>query len=404
MRISTSSIYSQGASNITAQQQKVLQLQNQISSGNKVQNASDDPIAMAQINFLNQKISRDATYKSNIDAATSALTHEDNLLSSILEEVHSLRTLMIQSGNGTTNDSDRKSLVAQAQAIMSNLLGHANTSDSSGHYIFSGSKTDTAPFVKTLTGVTYMGDQLQRFQSITDTSQVAINDTGYTLFEHIKTSSKLGFGLASSSNTGTAVGGDLSITNASALTDHSYSLVFNVSGSTTTYDILDTTASTTVSTGNAYVSGQPISFDGMQLSISGAPANADHLEVKSQNYQQGLFETLQGIIDNLDVLHQVPADKARFTHNSNIFLKEVDNIFDTVLKHQSSVGARLNQLESIGSLNDDQSILNKQVLGQLQETDYAEVASAYSLQMVSLQAAQQSFVKIQNLSIFNYIN
>jgi len=39
----------------------------------------------------------------------------------------------------------------------------------------------------------------------------------------------------------------------------------------------------------------------------------------------------------------------------------------------------------------------------VQNLDYAEVISRLNLQLVGLQAAQQAFVKIQNLSLFNFL-
>ena len=64
-----------------------------------------------------------------------------------------------------------------------------------------------------------------------------------------------------------------------AHTNHGYRVQFNVAGATTTYDVLDLTAGTTLVSGAAYGSGQAIAFDGVQLAVTGAPADNDTFDV-----------------------------------------------------------------------------------------------------------------------------
>ena len=45
----------------------------------------------------------------------------------------------------------------------------------------------------------------------------------------------------------------------------------------------------------------------------------------------------------------------------------------------------------------------KSTLSDLQDLDYVGATAKMNLQLVGLQAAQASFTKIQNLSLFNYI-
>ena len=45
----------------------------------------------------------------------------------------------------------------------------------------------------------------------------------------------------------------------------------------------------------------------------------------------------------------------------------------------------------------------KETLSELQDLDYAEAISLLNIQMMALQAAQQTFAKTQNMSLFNYL-
>jgi len=51
--------------------------------------------------------------------------------------------------------------------------------------------------------------------------------------------------------------------------------------------------------------------------------------------------------------------------------------------------------------NEDVALVNKSVQADLRELDYAEALSRLSFQTIILEAAQQSYVKISSLNLFN---
>ncbi|MFI4941100.1 MAG: hypothetical protein ACHP7O_12265 [Burkholderiales bacterium] len=76
---------------------------------------------------------------------------------------------------------------------------------------------------------------------------------------------------------------------------------------------------------------------------------------------------------------------------------------NNVLTVQASVGARLNELTSLTTEGANQNLQYASALSTLQDVNYAQAISQLSQQQMTLTAAQQSFVKIANLSLFNYI-
>ena len=68
---------------------------------------------------------------------------------------------------------------------------------------------------------------------------------------------------------------------------------------------------------------------------------------------------------------------------------------------RGNIGARLNVIETTQTDNEDVALVNKGVQAELRELDYAEALSRLSMQTVVLEAAQQSYVKIAGLSLFN---
>jgi flagellar hook-associated protein 3 FlgL len=74
-----------------------------------------------------------------------------------------------------------------------------------------------------------------------------------------------------------------------------------------------------------------------------------------------------------------------------------------VLELRTSVGARLNTIDSQGLVSEDQTLQLKAALSSIEDLDYAEAISRFNLQQVALQAAQQTYVQLGRLSLFDFI-
>jgi flagellar hook-associated protein 3 FlgL len=84
-------------------------------------------------------------------------------------------------------------------------------------------------------------------------------------------------------------------------------------------------------------------------------------------------------------------------------LDDISKSLEKMLTVQSSVGTRLNALDSQEGHNADFVLDMKTVLSATEDLDYAEAISRFNLQTVSLQAAQQAFAQVKKLSLFNYL-
>jgi flagellar hook-associated protein 3 FlgL len=67
------------------------------------------------------------------------------------------------------------------------------------------------------------------------------------------------------------------------------------------------------------------------------------------------------------------------------------------------LGLRLNEIDALQSSGEDLGLQFKQTLSGLQDVDYNKAVSDLTQQQMSLQAAQKSFLKIADLSLFSYI-
>lgn len=88
---------------------------------------------------------------------------------------------------------------------------------------------------------------------------------------------------------------------------------------------------------------------------------------------------------------------------SSVILTDVQAGIDNVLQTRTTIGARLNSIDIKTEDNEGRILRAEVAIGRLEDVDFAEAVGRLSLQLASLQASQQAFGRIQNLSLFNYI-
>jgi flagellar hook-associated protein 3 FlgL len=84
-------------------------------------------------------------------------------------------------------------------------------------------------------------------------------------------------------------------------------------------------------------------------------------------------------------------------------LGDIDAVMTQLSSTRSDVGARQRSIDLQGQLNESTRIRAEQTRSVLQDVDFAEASSELSQYLTALQAAQQAFARIQNLSLFNVL-
>jgi flagellar hook-associated protein 3 FlgL len=410
MRISTNQLYQRSINNIIAQQEKLSRLDQELSNNRRVQSPSDDPIAAAQIELMSHRLKSSEVYKSNIQSANSKLKIEEDVLTGVKTALQRLREIQVQAGNSALSDSDRKTLANEAQNLLNQLQDYANFKDNDGYYMFSGSRSASAAISLMNGQYVYNGDSTLRLQQISDSMQVAINDTGDNIFMRIPQGNGV-FTVRQTAtpNTGTAIASTGSVINPSSYIPDNYTLTFaqNSQGKTVVMVSGATTGNVLPPTGlpddaPVYQDGASITFNGMEIKISGEPQLGDSFLI-SPAQNSSMFATVQQMITALTQSHATSADKASIGTINNQLMAQIDSALNRVLDVQSDIGSRMNLLESAENANDNLIEVSSEVLKQLREINPVVVAAEYNAQIYNLQIAQQSFSRIQGLSIFNYI-
>lgn len=397
MRISSNQIFQQGINNISQQQQDLLNLQNQLSTGRSISNAADNPVAYVYIQSLTLNINNTKQYQTNGQSVTNALNDEYTNLTSVADSIQSLIILQAQGNDTTISQSGRQALVTQAQTILSGLVGFANSKTQDGSsYLYGGGNVSSQPFTQNSASGQYefKGSSNQLKQTLSATTQIASNDTGDQVFMNIPA----GEGSFSASpyitNTGTPSLSSSSIVNPATYIPGNYTMQFTSAGLGVNVSVINSNG-TTVLAPTPYTSGMQVNFNGLQMNINGAPAAGDNISIQSGG-NQSLFSTVQQMINNLK------SNTPSTAINTQV-LNQLNNAANNISNLITSIGSRLQQVTQLNAVNVDIINTSQQALTQLQSTDPAAVIIQYQQQTINLQAAQQSFIKIGNLSIFNYL-
>lgn len=156
MRVSTNQMYMTSAYNLQSIQSQLYDAQNQLSTGKKIQRASDSS-SIAEVITLSDRIS---TIKNNQDMAKTTLGKleaNDSHLQAINTTINQVRDLTIQKLN-STNSVATTEMNAQLTQLKGQLLDQVNAKNEYGQYIFSGYQGGTQPYVATAGVINYQGD------------------------------------------------------------------------------------------------------------------------------------------------------------------------------------------------------------------------------------------------------
>jgi flagellar hook-associated protein 3 FlgL len=449
MRISTNTIFELGSSRMSELQAGLVKTQQQLSTMRRVLTPADDPVAAATVLGVSQSLSMNEQFKLNRQTAKSVLGQEESVLQSVTTLLHGVKDLIVAAGNGAIEDEQRQYLVAELRGRFDQLLGLANSRDGTGNYMFGGFKTASQPFSQTPGGAQYNGDQGQRMVQVGASRQLPLNDTGNAIFEGIKTGNRTfvtspankfdttvsppALVAPATVNSGSGIVGTGAVVDATKLTGHDYSVIFSVipsevpttqfTSDTVSYAVKDNVTglfwnNATSTWGPAapapvpgavppapwapYTSGQAITFDGIQIDVTGKPADGDAFAANPSR-NQSVFTTINDLITTMSAGSAGAAGQASLTNGLNAANNNIDNVLDNVLNVRAALGTRLNELEVLDGGGEDLNIQYTESLRVLTEIDLAETISSFTQQQITFEAAQKSFMQISRLSLFDLI-
>lgn len=144
MLVSTNLFYTRVNKQLGTLAERTQTLQTQISTGQRLSTASDDPGAYRRLQKLDRAAADDSAWRNNITIATSVLGQADSTLSDITGLLQNAQELAVQGNNGTLSPADRKLVGQQLRGVIDDIVNLANVRDGRGSPLFGGATGDVA--------------------------------------------------------------------------------------------------------------------------------------------------------------------------------------------------------------------------------------------------------------------
>ena len=400
MQISTQQFFDRSLRNMQETQSDAAKTNEQLSTGKALIRPSDDTDKLRTIGNLERAINKVQSYNNNVDHLINRYATEEGALTSASDILIRAKELAIQASNATMSSEDRKIVAIEVAGLKAELLALANSTDVNGQAMFGGAKTSSDPFVADADGkVSYQGDSRQTMIEVSENRQLPKNRSGLEVFS----------GVTRLEDDGQTKRVDFF----AVLADFEESLVAE-----------QKTQITVAPTELAADTGE-LTINGVQISrAEDRPTLAELVglindETARTNVQAEIdadgnlvLENAPGYeIDNIvfadapGVLSTVsgtatPSVDSRLMERS---ISEVGNLHDNISIALGRIGSEVNNAEHQKDINLDNEVRLKQFKSSEVDVDFAEAVSRFNAELARLEAAQASFAKLSQLSLFEYI-
>lgn len=289
---------------MTDQQGQISKLQSQLASGVKNVTPSTDVKATTTSLKLNDVISKQDDYLSNLKNLDVGYIEEETAMSGMVEMIRKMQDIAIQAPSGTYSNNERAIFATEVEGYLNDIRGLANTRDQNGHFLFSGSTVTTMPFTK--------------------------NGAGDTVYNGNQTEIKLEI-------------------------DQGYKLPLNISGD----------------------------------KLAGVITKADGTGNKVD-----MFAVMTDFVTALETNNITNIQRAA---------TELDEVAKNLAKNLTDNGLRQRVVEERQIIAEDKKLVYEGLLSGSRDVDYATSITELSSHMLALEAAQSTFAKVSQLTLFSYI-
>lgn len=425
MRISSLQIFNSGINNIQNGQTQLAKLQEQISTGKNLNRPSDDPVAAAQILKFRRELAANDTYKENADVSKRRLELEEITIQQVKDAGDRLKELAIRGSNSTMNDQDRAAIATEAEQVQQFILGLMNTKDAQGEYLFAGAKGQTEPFVDDGQGnFSYQGDNEVRLIQTGPSAYLQSTDSGRAVFQTVPGDVEIEL-LNTSAAIGPLPGGfaiDIVAPDVGESSEFQQYVEANGKQDITLsldlengqYDLLDPNGTsiqggaTAIPAPVAPALTSVIEFNGLEIDtgVDGTVAVVGEsitTTIRPSQPHHSILTTAEKLITALQTPITDTASREAMMAGIAEAMTEIDEAQVGHRSAQTELGGRMVSLESQVAVNADFAIFTESALSVLEDLDYAAAIAKFSFQEVALQAAQQTFTRVNQLSLFNYL-
>lgn len=399
---------------------KIAQLQDDISRGTNNPKASADPVRAMRLSVANEQMDLLDRFDRNLDTIKGRLDITDQSLGKLGDLSQRLREIAVWGISDTIGTGERASLRIEVEELQKAALNLANSTDAMGRSLFGGYRNAKAPFAETNGEVAYIGDRGTHKLRISESASLNSGVDGATIFMAVETENgtqdffsildDLKFALeeetekftstASLSNSAKVeVKATRAVENWSmTITGPSGSATITAPISLSSYGaMVDAINEMSAQTGVTATSDA----SGMVLA-AGLGAQFELSNITPENTRRESVATVQSL--DGDGLAVGPAHSMIATRlDTAAQLQQISDLNAHVIDRRAEAGAQSQvakwQQESIV----ERRVLLEHSIAELESLDIAEAITNIQTLMLGRDAAQQTFAKVIQQTLFDYI-
>lgn len=402
-RISQMNLQLSLVSQMRRQQSEIAKTQEEVASGRR---KIDDPEQIANIKNLERAVENSERYERSSQVLSYRLGLGETVLTSSIDLLQRARELAVMSNNDGVEPFSQAVVAAEVDSLRAQLLGLANTQDALGESLFAGTKVTVQPFVESGGEVIYQGNESVRQIRVAESSRIRDGYAGSRIFTAIPEGNGAFVTSVGVNNTGSAfidVGqvADLAEWESNTAERFVISLIDEAPNGLR-YEVRENHGTGALVTSGSYKPGEPISFEGARVRLSGGGVAGDTFVVEVAETED-VFTTLGRFSQMLREPLGSGAQKARLSTEISRILVQLDQAINAANVARADIGARLTVLESVDQFRTDQKGVAQEMLSTLRDTNYAESVAKLQAQMTALQVAQQAYGRATTRTLFDYL-
>jgi flagellar hook-associated protein 3 FlgL len=390
-----SSLYDNVSFALSLHSKAIARLQEQASTGAKINRPSDDPSAVYRILGLSSQSRSIKNYIDNLSEMTNTLQTTSTVIENISSTIVEARKHLTQITSGIYDEQGRERTAEAINDLLEQVVLLANTKYAN-QYLFGGSNTTAAPYVVERTGgqitnVTYNGGTEERNVVVAPGLKSSAFYIGDNIFSSSNRGAPLFFG-----DTGAKAGiGTSSITGDTWLT-----VTFD--GTNYKLSIDDGASFVTVPLGGDTNQAVTDSRTGQVLYVDSTAINSTGATMVSVPGTYDIFNTLISIRDILKNEKGCSENQLQeLLKNSLNSLEEISNL---LVQTGVSVGSKTGFLDNLKNNLEDIKYNAEDELACLQQADIAQVAIDLSRRETLYQMSLAVAAKLMSTSLLDFID
>ena len=400
MRLATANTFDASIATLQRRQQQLQTTQQQLTSGKKVSQASDDPTGAARAERAQTAIGKIDANQRALEASRNGMTLSEGALGDVNEMLQQIRESMVAAGNASYSDSERAGLANKIAGLRAQMLSIANRPDGAGNYLFAGQGSGAAPFLDQANGVSFNG--VPGTISTGSVESFPLTVDGRQAWEQARSGN-------GSFVTGPDVGAATPpkgwidagrVTNPALLTGNPYEIqITGTAPAAQSWTITNTTSGASAT--GAYQSGKSIEFEGMAVAVSSAPVDGDKFTIQPSTNNLKVFDVLDGLVNQL----RTPNRSGAAITQSNISgLRDLDAVMGNLQSVRSQIGEGLNNLDGSETRMAALKQYSQSEKSAAEDLDMVKGISDFQNQQTGYDTALKTYAMVQRLSLFQYIN